>query len=67
MHTHLDVDDRVLLLRDMTEFLKKGSIGIIWCVYTTKPLSYEVSFNIGTTYEISAWVECDDIERIPGS
>ena len=37
-------DDQVVLLEDFADYLPAGSIGVVFCQYTTAPPAYEVNF-----------------------
>lgn len=36
--------DHVALVEDFTDYLPAGSLGVIFCQYTTTPPAYEVNF-----------------------
>ena len=40
-------DDQVALVEDFADYLPAGSVGIVFCYYTTTPPAYEINF-VGT-------------------
>ena len=37
-------DDQVILKEDFADYLPGGSVGIVFCQYTTVPPAYEINF-----------------------
>lgn len=55
------VDDKVIINRDVAN-VPAGTVGTIYCIYETEPLSYEVLFFEFSTDEISIYLENDELE-----
>lgn len=51
--------DQVSLLEDFTDYLPAGSLGVIFCLYTTVPPAYEINF-VGTDGQPSGNIFYED-------
>ncbi len=54
--------DQVALLEDLTDYLPAGSLGVIFCLYTTAPPAYEVNFAATTGQLVGNVFYEDEIE-----
>ncbi len=57
-------DDQVALVEDFTDHLPAGSVGVVFCQYTTTPPSYEINFVDTTGRSIGNIFYEDEIESV---
>lgn len=58
-----EVDDKVIIKRKIAN-VPAGTIGRVFCVYTTATPSYEVVFFESSIEAISIYLEADEIESV---
>ncbi len=55
-------DDRVILVADFADYLPAGSVGVVFCLYTTTPQAYEINFVDTTGRSVGGIFYEDEIE-----
>ena len=60
-------DDQVALKEDFADYLPAGSVGVIFCQYTTTPPAYEINFVDITGRVVGGIFYEDEIEAAPSA
>ena len=57
-------DDQVALKEDFADYLPAGSVGVIFCRYTTTPPAYEITFTGTSGQGVGGIFYEDEIESV---